>query len=268
MAPVLFKIGPFPVNAYGLNLVVGFFVGYLLLRRDLKARGAAEEFAATVLMWGMLTGIVGSRIFHVLENLGDYAGGKLGNIFLGGGFSWYGGFILTATTMIVLARRKNIHWSTLIDAASSGLMVGYAFGRLGCFISGDGCYGVPCASLDLHWPAPLCMAFPKGAIPTRAVVVNTPLLEIAGALCTLAYVEVARRRVTIPARLFAHMLVLHAGMRFAIEFIRINPKLALGLTQAQWISIAGLGIAGWLWWIGPRIVVPPPVKHKYTRKQR
>lgn len=268
MMPVLFKIGPLPINAYGLLLVMGFYAGYLLLRRDLRERGEDEEFAATVLTGGMLTGIIGSRIFHVLENLGDYGGRNFYKIFLGSGFSWYGGFVLTAVTMIYLARRRKIHWATLIDAASPALVVGYGFGRIGCFIAGDGCYGVPCASLDLHWPAPLCMAFPHGAIPTREVVVNTPILEMLGAAALFAYLQLMRKRVTAPAGLFAQMLIAHAVMRFCVEFIRLNPKMALGLTQAQWVSIAGVGIAGWLIWLGPRIVVPPPEKHKFTKKKR
>ena len=268
MAPVLFKIGPLPINAYGLLLVMGFFAGYWLLRRDLKERGADEEFAATVLSGGMFTGLIGSRIFHVLENLDAYSGNNFGRIFTGSGFSWYGGFLLTAVTMIWLARRKNIHWSTLIDAASPALIVGYGFGRIGCFISGDGCYGVPCAALDLHWPVPFCMSFPHGAIPTTDVVVNTPLIEVACALLLFGYLQLVRKRVTAPAGLFAQMLIIHAVMRFAVEFIRLNPKLALGLTQAQWVSIAGVVIGIWLIIIGPRITVPPAEKHKFTKKKR
>jgi phosphatidylglycerol---prolipoprotein diacylglyceryl transferase len=268
MTPILFEIGPFPVGAYGFMLVLGFLAGYLLLRRDLAERGAPGEFAATVLSGGMITGIVGSRLFHVLENLGAYSGRNLHKIFVGPGFSWYGGFLLTAVTMIILARRRKIHWTTLIDAASPALIVGYGFGRIGCFISGDGCYGVPCASLDLHWPVPFCMAFPNGAVPTREVVVNAPILELIGAIALFAYLELVRRRVTIPAGLFARMLVAHAAMRFAVEFVRLNPKLALGLTQAQWVSIAGVGIAAWLMRIGPRIKVPPPERRRSGGKRR
>ena len=112
------------------------------------------------------------------------------------------------------------------------------------------------------------MAFPHGAIPTREVVVNTPILEILGALALFAYLQLMRKRVTAPAGLFAQMLIAHAVMRFFVEFIRLNPKMALGLTQAQWVSIAGVGIAGWLIWIGPRIVVPPHEKHRFTKKKR
>ncbi|MBI5525684.1 MAG: prolipoprotein diacylglyceryl transferase [Deltaproteobacteria bacterium] len=267
MAPVLFKIGPFPFHAYGTSLVLGFFAGYLLLRRDFRERGVPPDFAAVVLVGGMFTGIVGSRVFHVIEHLGDYRGQKIGNVLLGSGFSWYGGFLLTAVTMILLARRRNIHWSTLIDAASPALIVGYGFGRIGCLIAGDGCYGKACEALGLGWPIPLCMAFPKGAVPMTTVVLNAPLFEIAGAAALFVFLQLMRRRITTPAGLFALMLIIHAVMRFLIEFVRINPKLAIGLTQAQWVSIIGVGLGIWLMKKGPEINVPVPRK-KFSKKRR
>ena len=266
MIPVLFKIGPIPINSYGLLLVCGFFNAYFLLKREFKVRGIPEEFASTMVTIGMLSAIVGSRIFHVLEHPSSYMG-SLDNflkIFKGSGFSWYGGFVFAATSIIWAARRRGIWWPNLIDGASPALAIGYGFGRVGCFLSGDGCYGQPCASLGLDWPAPLCMAFPHGAVPTKLVVVNTPILELMGAILLFAYLQFMLHRVKTPARLFAQMLVIHALMRFAVEFIRLNPKLAWGLSQAQWVSIAGVCIAGWLFWLGPRLTPPEaaPAKRK------
>ncbi|MDD5712785.1 MAG: prolipoprotein diacylglyceryl transferase, partial [Smithellaceae bacterium] len=257
MMPVLFKIGPMPINAYGFCFVLGFFAGYFLVAREFKRRGLPDDFASTVLIIGMVSAIVGSRVFHILEHLDEYAGESLINIIKGAGFSWFGGLILSITTTIYAARRQKIHWTHILDGCSPAVVIGYAFGRMGCFLSGDGCYGQPCATLGLSWPAPLCMAFPNGASPTTEVVLNTPIIEIAGALLLFVYVQIMVTRLKTPTMLFAQMIIIHSVERFIVEFIRINPPLALGLSQAQWISIAGVGIGIFFIRLGPHITVPP-----------
>jgi phosphatidylglycerol:prolipoprotein diacylglycerol transferase len=268
MHPVLFKVGPIPVNAYGALFVVGFFAGFFLVKREFKARGLPDDFASTVLIIGMISAIVGSRIFHVLENLSDYSGASLVNIIKGAGFSWYGGLLLSIAATIYAAHRQGIHWVHILDGCSPAVTIGYAFGRVGCFLSGDGCYGQPCSELGLGWPAPLCMAFPKGAAPTNDAVINTPIIEIAGAVALFAYLQVMQRRLKTPTMLFAHMIIAHAVMRFFVEFIRINPKLAWGLSQAQWISIAGLAVGLWFVKIGPKTQMPAPASPKKKRKDK
>ncbi|MDD5712786.1 MAG: prolipoprotein diacylglyceryl transferase [Smithellaceae bacterium] len=266
MWPVLFKIGPMPVNSYGLLLVCGFFCGYLLCRREFKYHGFPADFAATFVSLAMISAIVGSRLFHVLEHLDEYSGRRWVNIFAGSGFSWYGGVVLVIITTIWYARKRGIHWATFIDAASPACAIGYGFGRIGCFLSGDGCYGQPCARLGLSWPAPLCMAFPTGAIPTSEIVFNTPLIELAGAILLFGHLQYMQRRIKAPVVLFAQMLIIHSVMRFAVEFIRLNPPLALGLSQAQWLSIAGVGIGAYLIKLSPSIQIPVE-KKKFSKKR-
>jgi phosphatidylglycerol:prolipoprotein diacylglycerol transferase len=267
MIPVLFKIGPIPFNSYGVLLVCGFVAGYFLCTWDFKERGIDPEFAYTVFVLGLIAAMVGSRIFHVLEYVPMYAG-DVGKAFAGAGFSWYGGLLFSAASTIWVARRKGIHWAPFVDAVSPSLAIGYGFGRVGCFLSGDGCYGPPCAALHLDWSAPFCMAFPRGGVPTTEAVFNTPVFEIAGAIVLFAYLMLVRRRVTTPAMLFAQMIIIHALMRFSIEFVRINPPLALGLSQAQWISLACVGIGAYLIKIGPTIQVPAPAKPGQKKKQK
>jgi phosphatidylglycerol:prolipoprotein diacylglycerol transferase len=260
MIPVLFKIGPIPINSYGLLLVLGFFNAYFLVKKEFKRRGVDEEFSSAVITIGMLSAIIGSRLFHVAEHPAQYFGSLQGflRIFKGSGFSWYGGFVFAAVSILWEARRRGVHWTTMVDATAPAIAIGYGFGRMGCFLSGDGCYGQPCGAFDLHWPVPLCMAFPKGAVPTREIVINTPLLELAGAIALFVYLQRMRWVIKTPAILFAHMVTIHAVMRFAVEFIRVNPKLAAGLSQAQWVSVVGVGIGAWLFWYAPRVKVPEP----------
>jgi phosphatidylglycerol---prolipoprotein diacylglyceryl transferase len=273
MIPVLFKIPlPFsilgfdaiPINSYGLLLVCGFFNAYFLLKKEFKFRGVDEQFASTVITIGMLSAIIGSRLFHVLEHPAAYTGSwhNFIKIFKGSGFSWYGGFVFAATSIIWTARRRGIHWTTMVDATAPAIAIGYGFGRMGCFLAGDGCYGRACTALDLDWHTPLCMAFPSGAVPTRELVLNTPLIELAGAILLFTYLQLIRRRLKTPTLLFAQMVIIHSVLRFVIEFVRVNPKLALGLSQAQWVSIVGVGIGCWLLWYGPRIKQPEPAPGK------
>jgi phosphatidylglycerol---prolipoprotein diacylglyceryl transferase len=258
MIPVLFKIGPVPINSYGLMLVIGFICAYFLLVREFRQRGVDEDFASTEITVGMIGAIVGSRIFHIMEHLDSYSLANPAKFFIGSGFSWYGGFVLAAILIIWTGRKKGIHWATLMDASAPAIAIGYGFGRIGCFLSGDGCYGLPCKDLGLSLPIPLCMAFPKGAVPTSEIVLNTPLFEVAGAVLTFSYLMLARRWVKTPTWLFAQFVIIHAILRFAVEFVRQNPKFWLGFSQAQWVSIGGLAIGAALLWYGPRIKVPEP----------
>lgn len=269
MIPVLFRIPlPFqilgsdsiPINSYGLLLVCGFFNAFFLVRREFRERGVPEEFASTVITIGMLSAIIGSRLFHVFEHLDAYHGANFWKIFKGSGFSWYGGFVFAATSLLWTSHRRGIHWTTMVDATGPAIAIGYGFGRVGCFLAGDGCYGRPCGAFDLQWPAPFCMAFPHGAVPTKVAVINTPILEVAGAIALFVYLMHMRKRIKTPGILFAHMVIIHAVMRFSVEFIRVNPKLALGLSQAQWVSIAGMAIGLGLLLICPRIKVPARVE--------
>ncbi|MBI5529266.1 MAG: prolipoprotein diacylglyceryl transferase [Deltaproteobacteria bacterium] len=277
MIPVLFKIPlPFsifgfdaiPINSYGLLLVLGFFNAFFLVRREFRERGIDEEFASTVITLGMFSAIIGSRVFHVFEHLGAYKGANFWKIFSGSGFSWYGGFVFAAIAILWAAHRRGIRWTDMVDTTAPAIAIGYGFGRVGCFLAGDGCYGQPCASLDLHWPVPFCMAFPKGAVATKVAVINTPIFELIGAIALFAYLQYIRSRVKTPTYVFAQMVIIHAVMRFLVEFIRVNPKLALGLSQAQWVSIAGLAIGGFLLWYGPHIKVPEPEPAKKKKKKQ
>ncbi|MFA6033132.1 MAG: prolipoprotein diacylglyceryl transferase [Myxococcota bacterium] len=246
MIPVLFRIGPIPINSYGLMLVTGFIFGYFLLSWEYRDRGVSVDFASTEITLGMIGAIVGSRIFHVLEHLDAYSLDHIERLFKGSGFSWYGGFVMVSILVLWYAHRKGIRWTTVVDATSPGTAIGYGFGRIGCFLSGDGCYGEPCSVLHLTWPAPFCMAFPNGAVPTSEVVLNTPIIEVFGAVFTFAVLMLLRRPlIKRPASLFAVFVIMHGIMRFMIEYVRLNPKFG-PFSQAQWVSICAVAIGVWL----------------------
>ena len=128
---------------------------------------------------------------------------------------------------------------TLLDICAPALAIGYAVGRIGCQLSGDGDYGTP-------WDGPWAMAYPEGTVATDVPVHPTPIYETI-AMGLVTYVLWRLRRRLQPGLLFALYLVLAGAERFLVEFIRRNDEVALGLTQAQLLSIAMIAAGGfWL----------------------
>ena len=140
--------------------------------------------------------------------------------------------------MILWARWRRMLNLTLLDICAPGLAIGYAVGRIGCQLSGDGDYGIP-------WDGPWAMAYPDGTLPTDVAVHPTPIYEtLAMGLAT--YVLWRLRTRFQPGLLFALYLIFAGAERFLIEFIRRNDDIALGLTQAQLLSVAMI-LGGAIW---------------------
>ncbi len=142
--------------------------------------------------------------------------------------------------MLFWAWRRN--WLTLqmLDVAAVPLALGYAFGRIGCQLAGDGDYGVA-------WDGPWAMAYPNGTVPTTEEVHPTPVYESIAMFIVAALLWRWRHRWR-PGTLFALYLFLAGLERFLVEFVRRNDEVLLGLTQPQLISLAMIAAGGlWLW---------------------
>jgi phosphatidylglycerol---prolipoprotein diacylglyceryl transferase len=173
------------------------------------------------------------------------------------GLTWSGGLIAGAAVLLLLARRAKISMGTMLDMASPAAAIGYGFGRMGCLLSGDGDYGVP---TGLPWG----MSFPNGLVPTTEKVHPTPIYEFLGA-CVIAWLlwrmggkQAAASRERPGAKtkemsappswgVFAAYLVFTGIARFFVEFIRINPRVLWGLTNAQIVSLACILAGAVLW---------------------
>lgn len=252
MIPVLFKIGPIQIPSYGFMLMVAFVVNYFLLHRELKRRGKDPQLAADIIFWGALGGIVGSKIYFAIERgtgweniqaLGDLLAGlftlngaRAGQALavLGTGLVFFGGFLGGLIAITVLLKRRGESWLLIADAVAPLLILGYAIGRIGCFLVGDD-YGVAC---DLPW----AMTFPKGIPPTTTPVHPTQLYEMAAGLIIFAVLWKLRKKTKPDGVLFSIYLVLAGLERFLIEFIRMNTEYLFGLTGAQIISIILIAI--------------------------
>jgi phosphatidylglycerol:prolipoprotein diacylglycerol transferase len=171
----------------------------------------------------------------VLEHLGEEPATSL--LLSRAGMSWFGGFAGGIGTALWMMKRRRWPVLPLLAAATPALAVGHAIGRIGCFLVGDD-YGT---SSSLPW----AVAFPEGSPPTIERVHPTQLYE-AAAVIPIAHLLVRwRRERASDARVLGAYFVLTGILRFAIEFIRVNDRVALGMTVAQWaalaIIVAGVG---------------------------
>jgi phosphatidylglycerol:prolipoprotein diacylglycerol transferase len=242
-------LGPVLVPTFGLMVAVAMLAAYYVLRADLARRGLAPKDSAVAEMLiavPCLAGIAGAKLYHVLETPRELFADPVGQLLSRYGLAWFGGLIAGFAAFVWIARRHKIPLLDAFDAGSAAAALGYGIGRIGCLLSGDGDYGVP---TSLPWG----MSFPHGLVPTTERVHPTPIYEFIVA-CLIAWLlwRMGARRLKSGA-VFAAYLVLTGVARFLVEFIRINPRSFLGMTNAQAASLVSIvaGVALW-WWTSRR----------------
>lgn len=277
MRPILFEIGPIPVYSYGFMLAVAFLVADYLLSKEFKRLKLNVNYANELVVLALISGIIGAKFWYLIENLDDFLKAPLDMIFSAGGLTWYGGFILAFIVLYIYVKRKKLPVLKVLDAASPALALGYGVGRIGCHLSGDGDYGIP---TDLPWGTIYANGTLKPSYALRGyferypelaekydyweksikvlgedrfgVITEfdlfiklhpTPIYEFLIMTLIFVFLWLYRQKVKNNGELFGLYLIFSSIERFTIEFIRLNPPLFLGLSEAQIISI-GLFIAG------------------------
>ena len=237
MHPILFHFFGFPISTFGVMMAVGFLVSAWIVARRLAEYGLDPEFSSTILIYAMIGGVLGSKLYFAVDESLRSDQPFFALLFSRAGITWYGGLLGGAVLVTWATRMHGLPTRVISSCVASAAPFGQACGRIGCFLVGDD-YGKP---TDLPWG----IAFPEGAPPTELAVHPTQLYEVAWLLLIGAVLW--RRRRSSPF-LFGEYLAAASVGRFAIEFLRVNHPLALGLTQPQWIAIAMLmlGAAGWL----------------------
>lgn len=235
MRPVLFHIGDFAVSSFWTMAFLGFFAAFLVFRSEIRRRRFEERFAYDVTLWAYVGGWVGARLFVIPAGWKYFVEDPIAFLLSGSGWVWYGGLIGGTVACLLWARRESFPMLTLADMVAPAIAIGLGIGRIGCQLSGDGDYGVPS---DLPW----AMAYPHGTVPTTDRVHPAPVYEMLGCFAIFAHLWRQRLSEPAPGTIFARYLVLSGILRFFIEFVRRNPNWILGLTTAQWFSIASVGI--------------------------
>lgn len=194
-----------------------------------------------------IAGIIGARLFSILEVPSDFLANPWSQIFSRQGFNFFGGLVFGVGTGVLYFRRHRLPLLRCCDAFAPAMMLGYALGRIGCQLAGDGDWGIPAdAALQPHWLPTWLWAQtydnnivgvtipPPGVYPT-------PIYETLMGLLAFALLWGLRKLPSRPGWLFCVYLLLCGLERSAIELIRVNPTmslLGLHLTQAQIIAAA------------------------------
>lgn len=279
MCPKLFEIGPFTVYSYGLMLGIGFIVASYLLSLEFKRKKIHSDLATEITLLALIFGIIGAKMFHLIETWDSFIQDPISEAFSAGGLTWYGGLILAVIAIWINSRRRKLPFLVIADSAAPALAIGYGIGRMGCHLAGDGDYGIP---TTLPWgtdyssgtyPPSLSLSYlyPNGDVPEGVLCHPTPIYEFILAVMILIFLWKIRKKETPDGVLFMNFLVLHGFARFIVEFIRINPRLILGLSEAQIISVflILIGISGIIFFKkNPGLKRFDPTRVKYTPKTK
>jgi phosphatidylglycerol---prolipoprotein diacylglyceryl transferase len=271
MIPFL-HLGPLVIPTFGLMVAAALLVSAYVLQADFDRRRAQlerlpgyksqKDEGFFIIGIAGVAGLVGAKVYHALQDPATWTS----ELFSRFGFAWFGGLLGGLLALIVLARRFKIPLLLFLDICSPAACVGYAIGRIGCLLSGDGDYGKPTS-----WPWPWGLSLPKGVVPTTETCVQwgwppdcrvypTPIYEfviwmlIAAFLWHMATKSLQRPKppdgmqAKRPGESFVAYLILTGLARFLIEFIRINPRSFLGLSNAQAASVASIIIGVILLW--------------------
>jgi phosphatidylglycerol:prolipoprotein diacylglycerol transferase len=249
MIPVLLKIGPLTIYSFGAMMALGFLMAGYVISVELRRTGFDPEDAWSIVLWAAVGGIVGARLLAIVSDWRTFLLHPIGSLFSGSGFVWYGGLIGGFASVSIFVVRRSIPWLVAADAVAPALAIGQAIGRIGCQVSGDGDWGSP---TRMPWG----MQYPNAIVGWMAWLRENGLapdtrVHPAPAYETLAYCAIfcllwSLRKKGLPAgSLMWVYFVASSVARFAIEIVRVEPVLAAGLTQAQWIAI-GFFAAGTL----------------------
>jgi phosphatidylglycerol:prolipoprotein diacylglycerol transferase len=226
------------LKTFGLMFALAFVVSGMVVGRGLREAGKPSDWSYEMVFAALVGGLVGARVYWLIQNAGDVEGGVLSNIFSGSGLVWYGGALGGAAGVLSWAAWRGMLGLRLLDICAPALALGYAVGRIGCQLSGDGDYGKA-------WDGPWAMAYPDGTVPTDTPVHPTPLYETL-TMALVGWVLWRSRTALRPGLVFALYLVLAGLERFLVEFVRRNDAVALGLTAPQWTALA-MTVAGLIW---------------------
>lgn len=227
-------IGRISIGTFGLLLWLAAVCGCYVLYRNFR-RWRINADAISIVAVSTVAGILGAKLWHVLETPHELFMHPADILFDRAGFAWYGGLIVGILALLWQARVYKLGYLQMLDLSAPAASVGYGVGRMGCLISGDGDYGKP---TNLPWG----MSFPNGLVPTTQRVHPTPIYELFGALF-IAWVLWRRGGPERPrpwGQITGEYLVLSGIARFLVEFIRINPRILWGMTNAQLASLGAI----------------------------
>ena len=187
-----------------------------------------------------VSGFAGARLYYVFQHWNETSGDFWGSLFGNAGLTWYGGFLGGFIGVIAWCLWRKVPLGLAANAAAPALAMGYAVGRIGCQLSGDGDYGRP---TDLPWG----MGYPNGVVPTApgVHVHPTPVYETLVMLVVFWLLFRMAKKPQPGWYVFGWFLLAQGVERFLVEFLRLNPSWLAGLTAPQWTALVtgAVGVA-------------------------
>lgn len=238
-------LGPITIGTFGILLWLAAVAGCWALHKNF-VRFHIQADAISIVAVSTVLGVLGAKLWHVLETPRLLYHHPAALLFDRAGFAWYGGLVAAILSLLWQSRVYKIGGLRMLDLAAPAAALGYGVGRIGCLISGDGDYGIP---THLPWG----IALPHGLVPTPpgVKVQPTPIYELFGAIfiCWLLWRRGAPERRRPLGQITGEYLILSGVARFLVEFVRINPRILWGMSNAQVASLGAIacGIALVLW---------------------
>jgi len=249
MIPVLFKLGPLTVYSYGMMMALGFLAADFVVSSECKRRGLNPDFASALIVWAAIVGIACSRLYFVIDNWRTYLHNPVAIFWSGSGFVWYGGLIGGLLSSYFVSRYYKVPISATADMAGPALVIGQAIGRIGCHLAGDGDWGIP---TTLPWG----VEYPNAIVGWNAATVRTvenhhlvsaffpgvrvhptPIYEAIAYTLIFLFLWSRRKKTHVPGQIFYLYLILAGFARFMVEFLRVNARVFMGLSEAQCIAV-------------------------------
>ena len=235
--PIIFSIGHLMFRWYGLIVLAAIALGVWIGTREARRRGFSEEAIQETALWGIVGGILGARLFHVLDHWGHvFAANPIRALYIWeGGLAIWGAVAGGILAVAILARQRGWRLPLLLDAAAPGLVLAQAVGRIACIITGD--------AMGKATAGPFGFAYsnPNALVPELGVFYTPmPVYEIVANLAIFALLWKLRKRDWPAGLLFMVYLSLYSLERLLLGFTSSYQILAFGLTQSQIVALVGL----------------------------
>lgn len=239
MDPVIFGFGMFQLRWYSLAIMVAIGVALWFTAREFRRKGIDDSNFGNIAIWAIASGIVGARLFHILDRLGFYLDNPIQMLdFMSGGLAIYGAVVGGFVGVVIASRLYNVRLLPTMDAIAPGLVLGQGIGRFGCIVNGDA-WGAPTDS-----PFAFIYTNPDSFIPNRLLGVPThpyPIYDMVLNVAIFGFLLWLRKKDLPNGVLFASFLMVYAVGRFFISFVREERVWFWGLQEAQVIALLALG---------------------------
>jgi prolipoprotein diacylglyceryl transferase len=219
----VWHLGPLPLRAYALCIIVGIVVGMVIATRRWRARGGTSDGLESVVVLAVPFGIVGARLYHVITDYELYFGPGRHPVdalkIWQGGLGIWGAVALGALGGWLVARRRGIRFPALLDACAPGLAVAQGIGRLGNWFNSE-LFGRP---TTLPWGLEIAPAFRPVGYEQYATFHPTFLYELIwDVLVAVAVILLDRRFRLGHGKVFTLYVLFYTAGRFWIEALRID----------------------------------------------